>query len=265
MDEAEKALIEAAKEVAKEAYCDTVQPLAKQVGRTLETGGLVVNALISPVRNYVYNIQAREKQLEQEVSAKLEGIPAERLIEQAPLHIVVPAIQAWSYSIDCDELRNLYANLLANAMLRDKQSGIHPGFIEVIRQMHPLEAKIFEVLAADDVQPLGEIRGILNNGQDWLSITKHIVAMKINNEVHYPNALHWLNLERLGLINLDYGKRIAEEGAYEELEKFTNNDDIKKTAQEKNLKLVLYPGTVELTAFGKGFANICLRAPVANK
>lgn len=102
-----KEVIDAIKEIIpiKTTYEDAVQPLAKQIGRTGETLGLTINALFFPIRKFVYNIQAKEKQLEEDVTKRLARIPPDSIADQAPLHIVVPAVQAWSYSIDSDELK----------------------------------------------------------------------------------------------------------------------------------------------------------------
>ena len=49
----------------------------------------------------------------------------EKIVEPEP-YVAVPAIQAISYAMNSDELRNLYANLLAKSMIKDTKDTVHP-------------------------------------------------------------------------------------------------------------------------------------------
>jgi len=125
---------------------------------------MVLNALLLPIRRYVFDWQAKQEQLEKDIKVKFVDVPRERLKEEASLHLVVPAVQAWRYSINCDELRNLYANLLANALIKDKEAFVHPGFVEVIRQLHPND-ELFVALENCENHLVVEIR--LNGIAKW--------------------------------------------------------------------------------------------------
>ena len=57
-------------------------------------------------------------------------------------YIAVPALQAISYCKNSEELRNMYANLLATSMLNDKKEDVHPSFGEIIKQLSPDEARM---------------------------------------------------------------------------------------------------------------------------
>lgn len=46
--------------------------------------------------------------------------------------------------MDSEELRNMYANLLAKAMNVDEKDKVHPAFVELIKQMAPREALILD-------------------------------------------------------------------------------------------------------------------------
>lgn len=51
-------------------------------------------------------------------------------------YVAVPALQAISYSMNSEELRNMYANLLAKAIDIDEKDKVHPAFVELIKQFH---------------------------------------------------------------------------------------------------------------------------------
>lgn len=59
---------------------------------------------------------------------------------RAEPYVAIPAIQQISYSYDSDELRDMYANLLANFMDKERSDLVHPSFVEVIKQLNPDEA-----------------------------------------------------------------------------------------------------------------------------
>jgi hypothetical protein len=47
-----------------------------------------------------------------------------------------------------EQLREMYANLLASAMLKDTATGVHPAFVQVIQQLTPDEAVILRHIAS---------------------------------------------------------------------------------------------------------------------
>ena len=130
---------EVAKEISKDVYNDAGKPIAKPAGELLGLVPRAIKAALSPVEKWVlqkeYNIEETKRLLEQ----KLEGISPD-LIESPDPHIAVPALQYISYCMDNDELRDMYANLLANSMNKVVKNGVHPGFVEIIKQLSPDEA-----------------------------------------------------------------------------------------------------------------------------
>ena len=76
---------------------------------------------------------------------KLEKVSPE-LIEAPEPYIAVPAVQYISYCMNNEELRNMYANLLANSMNKVVKDGVHPGFVEIIKQLSPDEAKFLKYM-----------------------------------------------------------------------------------------------------------------------
>lgn len=69
-------------------------------------------------------------------------------------YVAVPAIQAISYSMNSEELRNLYANLLAKAMNSDTKDMVHPSFVEIIKQMSPIDALVLNEITQSNYFPL---------------------------------------------------------------------------------------------------------------
>ncbi len=101
-------------EIAPKLYDDTFSPAAKELGKTIAIVPGTINALLSGVRQWIahkeYNVAKTDKIL----AEKLKDVDPDRIIEPEP-YVAVPALQAISYSMDNDELRELYANLLAKS------------------------------------------------------------------------------------------------------------------------------------------------------
>lgn len=86
------------------------------------------------------NIEQTRKLLEK----KLKNVPVENIITP-PMYIGVPALQAISYCMNDESLRNMYAELLAHAMNSDTIDNVHPTYVEIIKQMSPYDALIFRI------------------------------------------------------------------------------------------------------------------------
>ncbi|MBR3737109.1 MAG: DUF4393 domain-containing protein, partial [Eubacterium sp.] len=162
-DELRELAIETTKEVAKEAYKDLGAPIARPTGETLGLIPRIVKAALAPVEKWVmgkeYNLEATKRILEQ----KLANTP-EELIDTPEAYVAVPALQNISYCMDNDELRELYANLLASSMNKKVKNSVHPGFVEIIKQMCPDEAKIMKYLKSHTSVPTIDLKFNLQNG-----------------------------------------------------------------------------------------------------
>ena len=92
-------------------YDDLVQPTAKQLGKTVELIPRSINAALSPAWNWVIHSEYNMAETEKLLSEKLKNVDPNKIV-QPEAYVAVPALQAISYSMNNDELRNLYANLL---------------------------------------------------------------------------------------------------------------------------------------------------------
>lgn len=61
--------------------------------------------------------------------------------------VAVPAFQALSYSMSNKYLQDMYANLLASAMIIDTREKVHPAFVEFIKQMTPNDALVIRLIS----------------------------------------------------------------------------------------------------------------------
>ena len=127
--------------VKERIYDDALHPAAKEGGKALETIMLIINKFASPFRTWATKGKENTEKLAEEVQQRLASIPPENIIEPKS-EIAVPAIMANSYT-SSDDLRSLYANLLAKSMDKTERSA-HPSYVEIIKQLSSDEALLLK-------------------------------------------------------------------------------------------------------------------------
>lgn len=114
--------------------------------------------------------------------------------------------------MNSDELRNLYANLLAKSMISDTKDTVHPSFVEIIKQMSPIDAHIFQIIMSSQLRPIIDLEKELPGGGSLL-IQSH--CSWISDFSIKQCAASIDNLLRLGLIEIPYGEYYSDTQAYD--------------------------------------------------
>lgn len=277
-DELKDIAIGVSTEIAKDAYTDIGKPVAKPTGETLGLIPRAIKAALLPVEKWVlgkeYNLEATKKLLEE----KLANTP-EELIDSPEPYVAVPALQNISYCMDNEELRELYANLLASSMNKEVKNGVHPGFVEIIKQMCPDEAKIMNYFKSHNAIPTIDLRFVLKNGSYNEVVTDFsTIGEDSSCENQYETKKYFDNLIRLGLLEKPNMTHLTNEELYKPLkehkiikQKILEFERIKtifngisdsgiKTPIElpQYVKYDFNEGFIKLTSYGVSFCNICI-------
>lgn len=253
---------EAVKEVAKDAYTDGAKPVLKPTGELLGLVPRAIKAALLPVEKWIlnreYNLEETKKLLEE----KLKNTNPD-LIEEPEPFIAVPAIQYISYCMDNEELRDMYANLLANSMNKVVKNGVHPGFVEIIKQLSPDEAKILKYFSHTNTIPIVDLKRE-NENNEGIAIIKNFsdIGKTAGCEDTIGIGKCFDNLIRLGLIERAEAYRtLVKKDAYTSIKEHsyikTNVEAIKKHPEPYN-KPHFTESYLYITDFGKAFCNICL-------
>jgi hypothetical protein len=184
----ERALGPAADEFGKE-----LAPFGREVGDvSLKVGRM----LLRPIKGLVGGLNRIGAWLEAALTKRLKNTPEAKIVGPNP-RIAVPAVQALIYSMDDEFIREMFANLLAADMDADRKGGVHPAFVELIKEMTPEDARVlssvversqirFRVGARTDSWQLLETAFTIDvEGLDWPAVGNSVT-----------------NLARLGLIEL---------------------------------------------------------------
>ena len=214
----EVGLIEGAGKVLPDLYKDAAHPVAEQTGILFARIPRAINAALSPIDIWIakkeYNIERTKKLLEIE----LQNVDPEKIVSPEP-YVAVPAFQAISYSIGSEELSSIYAKLLAKSMNTDYKDSVHPAFVEIIKQMSPLDARVFSTLMKEPVRPMLSYMIFTVSGEDRnnnVYFLKHVTFMDFASIDEICISLD--NLSRLKLIGFNGVIHYAYDHLYEKLE-----------------------------------------------
>jgi len=173
-----KNVVEMTTELAKAVpiYQDLIQPAAKEVGSALGTVAKTVNIALAPIAGIVWSYESIQGYISKRVSEKLKNIPEEN-IETPKISVAGPALEALRFTGDDEEeLREMYANLLANALDKNTKNNVHSSFIEIIKQLSPQEALLLKFLSEMKSFPL---------------ICSYEETQKMTGNIGENSVLHW--------------------------------------------------------------------------
>jgi hypothetical protein len=245
-------------------YQDAVQPAAKEVGKALQTLAKTVHIALAPVTALVWSYEQIADYVGRRVSEKLKDVPADR-IQTPPANVAGPALEAMRFAGQLEELRDMYASLLAASMDSQVASHAHPGFVEIIKQLTTDEAKILRVLSDGQYRPLTNVyvRNASGIGKQLVSRCQGHVdeeAGVIHAEL-FPSYID--NLSRLGLVEVPPGQHLAAPDAYKRIE----SDPVivgqfESVKSEGKFVPELEHCVLRLTDFGKQFVAVCIHAEI---
>ena len=165
-------------------YQDVLQPAAKEVGLALQTVAKTVHVLLAPVSGLVWGYNQIKEFVGTRVAEKLREVPEERLRPPEP-NIGGPALESLRYTEHKEDLRELYASLLATAMDSATLAQAHPAFVEIIRQLSSDEAKIIRSLAYSGTRSMIDVRNHRDThpvGGRW--VPKHFFHVAVRFRLH---------------------------------------------------------------------------------
>ncbi len=140
-------------ETVPDLYNDALKPATQESGKTIALIPRAINAALVPLRQWIVEREYKLAETEKLLAKKLENVDPKKIVSPET-YVAVPAIQAISYSMNSEELRNLYANLLAKAMNSDTKDMVHPSFVEIIKQMSPIDSLVFKTIMERPANPI---------------------------------------------------------------------------------------------------------------
>lgn len=241
-------------------YQDAVQPAAKEIGKALATVGKTINVALAPVGALVWGYERIGEYLMQRLSQKLASTPPDE-IKTPPANVAGPAIEALRFTGDAENLRDLYATLLATAMDTSTTHYAHPAFVEIIKQLSPDEAKVLKVLAASINFPVIDISVAISSEKGERAGTRNQSMLDHEAKVERPELVpgYLDNLCRLGLTEIPAMTSIAEPEAYASLEADPNIKTFLEQVEAAGHQSRVVRRLIRLTDLGRLFVRACMQ------
>jgi hypothetical protein len=259
-----------ATEWAKDSYRDLAHPTMAATGQIFGLIPQAINAALMPIHQWVAKAYYKLDETKKILAEKLKDVPPNEIVSPEP-HIAVPALQAISYSMDNEEIRNMYANLLASSMTKKVKGDVHPAFIEIIKQLSPDEARILSFLyKGNDPQPIITLRLVNSDNKYWCDFVKNFTNLhrsvpNLEYKDHKKVSILLDNLSRQKIIEIHERSFLTAPNIYDTLE----SDPV----IQSQIKLMTLPNHqwkiermgFELTSFGKSFCRVCIADPTEPK
>ncbi|MGJ8730953.1 DUF4393 domain-containing protein [Listeria aquatica] len=155
------------------------------------------------------DIEAYKKNILDEVT----NVPPD-FIQEPQMNILGPSLEASRYYISEEEMRQLFAKLIASAMDQRKNNVIHPAFVEIIKQMTALDAQNLSCFQPVASHTIAKIIIKISN-QHYFTYASNLFLANTEQPDPIRNASSITNLSRLGLVTLTYSEKDVSKENYE--------------------------------------------------
>ena len=184
-----------------------------------------------------------------EVKSGIEKIPEEN-IQEPKMSVVGPALEASKFYIEEDEIRGMFAKLIASSMDNSKSADIHPSFSEMIKMLSPLDAQNLQTLYQSGDETISKIRKTYDGNGGFKDVYSHIYLGNPETQDNHLIAPSIDNLIRLKLIDVDYETFKNNDALYEKhrnnplLLQYKQEDQEKRQADQEALNFLNSGGKI---------------------
>ena len=247
-------------DLSKEIYEDGAKETVKEFGKIAALVPKAINAALFPLQVWIAKANINHEVISRRLEEKLKNVSPENIVIPE-MYIAVPAIQSMSYCMENKILRDMYANLLASSMNKVVKNNVQPGFVDIIRQITPDEAKILLSLDVEDAIPIITLSKVNKQG-GRTSVIKDFsdIGEKASCEFPYKIKQYFDNLIRLGILEGNsYASILTDDSSYQKL--ITNTviakkiEEIEASGFEPDIITGEY---LQVTDFGKAFCATCI-------
>ncbi len=245
-------------------YQDGLQPAVREIGVGLQTIAKTIHIALAPISALVWSYDTLKEFLSTRVAEKLRHVPPDRIITPEP-HVVVPALQALQYTGHQENLRELYANLLATSLDAETSEQAHPAFVDMIKNMSPDEARIMRLFSVRQTFPVIDVHVFPKDQQSYILAMRSYSWVGKEAGCDFPHLTpNYLdNLTRLGLIESPgaYGigsPTLAAPNTYEPLEQCEEIMQFKSEVEAEGSRIEFGRSFVRLTDLGHQFCRACV-------
>lgn len=199
--------------------------------------------------------EANVEKLKIDILKEVSTIPPEN-VQEPSMKILGPAIEASRYYIDEEELRNMFAKIIASSLDNRMSDAVHSSFVEIIKQLDVLDAMLLSYLKRNNhgVQSSIPTMKMVVNGESGTTTVFPLIFLSEEFGDFHQNAVSLINLDRLGIITLREGVFLTDEAHYD----FIKHHETISYILTEHPEMVLEKSCFSLTDFGQNFINACV-------
>lgn len=251
-------------ELARDVYRDSAQPAAKETGKTLSLPFETINTALRPVRTVLLGLNLVFDRLDARLRQKLGETPPEKIVEPPP-QVAGPLLLGYGFVEHEPNLRELFEQLLVNAMHADRTALVHPAFVDIVKQLTPAEALIVKLLAqraqANSLMyPMIELR-VTDTNEHYVPGGMLTTLPVEAGVVEDPSKGfdHLDALRRAGVIEFTTNNYMTAPTAYAAFDEAVASirNRAQTTLGEQNKRLEAQRGVIKLTEIGRRFVAAC--------
>lgn len=248
---------------------EVAKNISEKPSKELSQGiGDLIHIIFDPVRRYKLKQEYLFKQYEEEIKGKYSAIPEENRIEPK-LNVAGPALEAAKYHVEEEEIRTMFATLIASSANKEHQQVVHPSFVEIIKQFSPRDAVVCKFLYENkDSIGVGRINGLFdfqNNRppQPTAVIDNYFPFPDLTMNNHFDYQASVDNLVRLAIITIDFTKYVIDDSRYEASLNHPIYEQVEKSLSPRTdipstfKGITFQRGLWSFTTFGKNFVRCC--------
>lgn len=265
-------------EAVNTAATNILDKPTKAIGQTfaelwyLIFGGIVHQAAVK--RETRYAIEAEK--FKEEVLQKVNAIPEDKHIEP-DFQTVSVALNDAKFCLENEEIRTMFANLIASASDSTKADNALPIFSDIIKKMTSRDASNLASFGNVSNHPIAIYR-------QWLNKTNHVDIMRnvfILNKKYLDLPMQSVSINTLctlGLVEINYNEKFSA-SAYSDFYETREYKDLVETCKNMNQfiannlqslppeildhlstnsRMEIIGGTIKLTDLGSMFKKVCL-------
>lgn len=245
-----------------EAAQKNIPETVRQTDGTLSTVvGFFNNVVLYPVKKANITFQYRLEAFEDDLKEKIKDIPEENL-QVPPTRVSGPTLEALRYAYDEEELREMFENLLASSMDNRKDIEVHPAFVEAIKQMSSLDAKVLSKIVDLGQMKCADIKFAITNSTKVYSkgMPNYFVAELCDLSDPFLISSSLVNLDRLALIKITESGLQGEE--YESIKEhpYVKSREALFKSFGEQFDIQVGRHAVIITNYGEQFAKTCLNS-----
>ena len=207
-----------------------------------------------------------QDQYGQDIHDCIKDIPPEAIQEEPDISLIGPALEASKYYVDKETPRKMFARLIAASLDKRKENSVHHAFVEIIKQMNPLDAKILSTFE----NPTHLCHCMLrdNDNPEMWRIVSDIYLSDEFPEYDERASIAIGNLSRLGLIDIPTRNMgsICLEGnnedainRFRQTRFFAETEDLAASSNSPEPKYRITTYQAYLTALAFSFRRVCLQ------